>query len=283
MFTRRCSERRFFLRPDRVTTNTFWYCLGWAAQKHGLVLHAAVAMSNHVHIHATDPQGNYPNFLRDFLGLLARCMNCWRGRWEHFWDANQTSVVSLEDEGAQLDKLLYVLGNPIEIVGRAERWPGASSLASILYQRPIVASRPKHFFRDGDDGGSMPDTVTLSFEPAPAFAHLTRKEYVELIRSGIAQREAAAAQSGRKFLKPKAVLNQKWFSRPSDVEPRRALIPTVASRDRWRRFESLKRNRAFNDLYRRALQAFCSGVRDVVFPIGTWLMRFRAPILVEGQ
>jgi len=46
MFTRRCSERRFFLRPDAETTNAFWYCLGWAAQKHRQVLHAAVALSN---------------------------------------------------------------------------------------------------------------------------------------------------------------------------------------------------------------------------------------------
>jgi len=98
MFTRRCSERRFFLRPDSPTNNAFWYCLGWAAQIHGIVLHAAVAMSNHVHVVATDTRGVYPNFLRDFHGLLARVINAARGRWEHFWDANQASAVLLADE-----------------------------------------------------------------------------------------------------------------------------------------------------------------------------------------
>jgi len=106
MFTRRCSERRFFLRPDPLVTNAFWYCLGWAAEKHGMVLHAAVAMSNHVHVVASDPRGVYPDFLRDFNGLLARVVNAARGRWEHFWDSNQASAVLLEDDAAQLDKVV---------------------------------------------------------------------------------------------------------------------------------------------------------------------------------
>ena len=31
MITRRCSERRFFMRPDRETNNAFIYCLALAA------------------------------------------------------------------------------------------------------------------------------------------------------------------------------------------------------------------------------------------------------------
>ena len=33
MITRRCSERRFFMRPDRETNNAFVYCLALAARK----------------------------------------------------------------------------------------------------------------------------------------------------------------------------------------------------------------------------------------------------------
>ena len=32
MITRRCSERRFFMRPDRKTNNAFIYCLALAAE-----------------------------------------------------------------------------------------------------------------------------------------------------------------------------------------------------------------------------------------------------------
>jgi putative transposase len=33
LLTRRCSERRFFLRPDHATNNNYLYCLAYAAQK----------------------------------------------------------------------------------------------------------------------------------------------------------------------------------------------------------------------------------------------------------
>jgi REP element-mobilizing transposase RayT len=50
MITRRCSERRFFLRPDALVTQIFLYCLGTAAAMFGVQLHAFVAMSNHYHL-----------------------------------------------------------------------------------------------------------------------------------------------------------------------------------------------------------------------------------------
>ena len=284
MFTRRCSERRFFLRPDPETTNAFWYCLAWAAQKHGLVLHGAVALSNHVHVVATDPHGVYPDFLRDFHGLLARVVNAWRGRWEHFWDANQASAVILEDDAAQLDKLTYVLTNPVGLVERAADWPGATALPTIVTGRPILAARPKHFFRDDQDGGLMPETITFSFQPPPGLAHLSRVEYISLLQEhvDVVEEHAAARRrnTGVHVLGRKRILTQHWNDRPADAEPRRQLSPAVACRDKWRRIERLKHNKLFHALYRAAFQGFRAGIA-VVFPLGTWCMRFRAPIQIS--
>jgi hypothetical protein len=283
MFTRRCSERRFFLRPDRETTNAFWYCLGWAAQKHGLVLHAAVAMSNHVHVHATDLRGTYPDFLRDFLGLLARCINAWRGRWEHFWDANQASAVLLDDEAAQLDKLVYVLTNPVDLTAAAANWPGATSVHAIA-GRSVSATKPRHFFRAEKDGGAMPETVAIAFEPPPMVAHLPREAYVSLVQERIAHTEAEAATrrraAGTTVLGRKRILAQRWDARPTDPEPRRQLTPNVACRDKWQRIECLRRNKTFQAMYRAAFSAFRAGA-TALFPIGTWCMRFRAAIQIS--
>jgi hypothetical protein len=281
MFTRRCSERRFLLRPDAETNNTFWYCLGWAAQKHGMVLHAAVALSNHHHVVATDPSGVYPNFLRDFHGLLARSMNALRGRWEYFWDANQASAVLLEDDTAQLEKLVYVLANPTDLVGRAALWPGATSMHALAEGAPIVATIPKHFFRDDDAGGAMPETVTISFQAPPALAQLAREEYVRLVSGRLEQEESSRAERRRELgigvLGPGRIRAQHWNDRPKDAEPRRELSPTVACRDKWLRMERLNQNRSFQDAYRRAFEAFRRGLA-ALFPIGTWAMRFRASI-----
>jgi REP element-mobilizing transposase RayT len=284
MFTRRCSERRFFLRPDPETTNAFWYCLGWAAQKHGLVLHAAVAMSNHVHVVATDPRGVYPDFLRDFHGLLARVVNAWRGRWEHFWDANQASVVALEDEAAQLDKLVYVLTNPVSLVEKASEWPGATALHGIFSGRPVIATRPRHFFRDDDDGGVMPERLAITFEAPPALAHLSLEEYLRSLQHHVALVEKKAASTRREHrtsvLGRKRILAQRWSDKPSNPEPRRGLSPALACRDKWRRIERLRENKLFQKLYHAAFHAFRSGL-TALFPLGTWCMRFRASILIS--
>jgi putative transposase len=284
MFTRRCSERRFFLRPDPETTNAFWYCLGWAAQKHRQVLHAAVALSNHAHVVATDPHGVYPDFLRDFHGLLARVVNAWRGRWEHFWDANQASAVVLEDDAAQFDKIVYTLANPVGLVEKAGDWPGATAVHAIAAARTVVAVRPRHFFRDDDDGGEMPKTVTITFEPPPALAHLSGEEYARLLREKLAAVEKQAASrrrdSGVAVLGRRKVLSQHWSDRPADAEPRRQLSPTLACRDKWRRIERLKCNKQFQALYRAAFEGFRTGAATF-FPLGTWSMRFRAAIQIS--
>lgn len=284
MFTRRCSERRFLLRPDATTNNAFWYCLGWAAKTHGITLHAAVAMSNHVHLVATDSRGVYPDFLRDFHGLLARVVNAARGRWEYFWDANQPSAVLLEDEAAQIDKLTYVLANPVGLVAKAAEWPGATALHSILNSAPVTATRPSHFFRDQKHGGAMPETVTVKFEPLPTVAGRAPKEYVDLVRDLVTDTETKAAERRRAndvaVLGPRRVLAQSWDARPADVEPRRQLNPTLACRDKWLRIERLKSNRLFQDLYQRAFREFRVGIA-ATFPFGTWLMRFRASVQIS--
>jgi putative transposase len=284
MFTRRCSERRFFLRPDSTTNNAFWYCLGWAAKTHGMVLHAAVAMSNHVHVVATDPRGAYPNFLRDFHGLLARVVNAARGRWEHFWDANQASAVLLADEAAQADKLAYVLANPVGLVKLAADWPGATALHSVLTGVPVTATRPEHFFRDEKNRGAMPESVTLTFAPPPTLADRSRQEYVALVRAAVARIEAESDErhrtSSTAVLGPRRVQAQSWADRPGGSEPRGQLSPHVACRDKWLRIERIEANRTFQELYRAAFDDFRKGI-ETIFPFGTWLMRFRAVVRVS--
>jgi REP element-mobilizing transposase RayT len=285
MFTRRCSERRFFLRPDPLVTNAFWYCLGWAAEKHGMILHAAVAMSNHVHVVASDPRGVYPDFLRDFNGLLARVVNAARGRWEHFWDSNQASVVLLEDEAAQLDKVVYTLTNPVGLVDSAADWPGATALPAVLSGTTVVAKRPEHFFRTQDDGGGMPATVELCFLPPPSLSALPRRDYSSLIKEHVdrVEAEAAVARRGARtaVLGKRRILAQRWNDKPSDAEPRRELSPSVACRDQWLRIERLQLNKRFQEIYRDARDAFRAGL-EAIFPCGTWLMRFRAPVQVSS-
>ncbi len=278
MITRRCTQRQFLMRPDRDTNNAFIYCLAIAAQRHHIRVIFTMAMSNHHHTGIEDPQGNYPAFLEHFHKLFAKCQNALRGRWENFWASEQTSVVRLVDEGDVLSKMVYALSNPVKdgLVEKVAHWPGASSLEALTHGTPLVASRPGHFFRED---GDTPDTVTLEIARPTAYEKLASQEFADLVQERIRAVEEAAAdvrrQTGARVLGCRAVLSQDWTARPTSCEPRRELNPRVAARSEWSRIEALLRNRAFRDAYCAARRAFLTGVRDIVFPAGTyWLRRF---------
>ena len=44
--TRRCSERRYFLKPSPQTNGLFLYVLALAVRKYGMRLHALCVLSN---------------------------------------------------------------------------------------------------------------------------------------------------------------------------------------------------------------------------------------------
>ena len=150
MITRRCSERRFFLRPDDETNNAFLYCLALAAQRANVEVTFSEAMSNHHHTGIHDPDGNFPVFTEHFHGLLARCQNAHLGRFESFWSSEPTSVVALVEPNDVLDKMVYAFTNPCaaDLVDKAEEWPGVSTFQPRSPAGWLVATRPKHFFRD---------------------------------------------------------------------------------------------------------------------------------------
>lgn len=270
MVTRRCAQRELLLRPDAETNEVFTYCLAVAAERTGIGVSFAMACANHHHTGIHDPSGTFPAFLEYFHGLVARCMNALRGRWENFWASEQASVVELVTADDVLAKAIYALSNPVKdgLVERAHQWPGASTLRATLTGRAIVASRPRHFF---SEEGSMPERATLRLVHPLEF---TRGNWVESIERGIAAVEARVAaerrKTGHRVLGRAGVLKQRWRSRPRLAAPRRRLSPRVASLNKWARVAALQRRKAFLAAYRRARSAFMSGVDLIAFPPGTY-------------
>ena len=278
MITRRCTQRQFLMRPDRETNNAFVYCLAEAAARYRIQVLFTAAMSNHHHTGIHDPDGNYPAFLEHFHKMFAKCQNALRGRWENFWSSEQTSVVRLVEPADILDKMTYALTNPVKdgLVERAHHWPGVTSLEATLRGARLFASRPKHFFREA---GNMPETVSIEFSRPKGFEHLSAAKYADLVATRVRQAEetvlAERRRTGAGVLGRRGVLAQKTTDRPRNREPRRELNPRVASRSKWSRVEALLRNKAFRAAYAAARATFVAGIRDVLFPPGTyWLRRF---------
>ena len=272
---RRCTQRQYLLKPSKRGNQAFLYALAVAAQKTGVKVLWAVAMSNHQHCGIYDPLGNMVEFTREFHRLVAKHHNAMYGRWENFWASESPTDIMLENAGDILEKLVYSLANPCSahLVERARQWPGVISLPE-QFGRPMVIKRPKTYFRED---GPMPAEVELVFEKPPQFEHLSMEEYRELVAGRLRAVEdeliAKRRAEGRKVLGRGEVRRQSHEDSPRSREPRRVRRPRLAAKNLWRRLEAIQRLKQFVKAYAEALAVWRNGDRNVEFPYGTYAMR----------
>jgi REP element-mobilizing transposase RayT len=267
LITRRCSERRFFLRPDPQVIWIFEYLLALACERHGVELHGFVCMSNHYHLVVTDREGRLPEFQQYLNSLLARAVNCARGRWEAFWTRDSYNAVELLEDAVVLEKLAYTLLNPVRagLVGRARAWGGATSAVMRFGGRRLIA-RPSEFFSE-----DMPEHVGLELV-APPLQRGASTQVDEQLADQIEAVEQEVAKSGFKPMGMAAVLRQNWNGSPTTREPRRGLVPRIAARCAAVRIAAIVELQHWVEAYRTALACFRDGQREVVWPPGTYRM-----------
>jgi putative transposase len=284
LLTRRCFGRQLLLRPCPEVNQIFKFCLAVAAARTGVRVHAYCVLSNHYHIVATDPDGNLPVFMHWLNEYVAKCVNAHLGRWESFWAPGSYSSVALEDDGAIMNRLVYTYVNPVlsGLVRTFGQWPGARSRPAEIGRASETVHRPAGFFRDN---GLVPKTAVLQLVP-PANLRSGDSGWLPALEEQIRVREseirAKFDQEGRRFLGRPRVLRQSPLSRPRGGEPRRGLSPRVATRDKWKRIESLQRLKEFLLDYRAAWREFARGDRSVAFPFGTYAMRIRYGVCCNG-
>jgi len=278
--TRRCSQRCFLLRPSARTNEIFAYCLALAAERTGVLVHSFCVLGNHWHAIVTDPDGRLPEFLETVHKLVAKCVNASLGRWENLWSSEPPSVVRLEDDEIVIEKIVYTLCNPTTagLVAHGHEWPGLRTRPRDLAGSATTVRRPDVFFREV---GPTPETVVLRIVP-PAIENRTAAEIVREIDERVRAREqeirAEAARTRRSFLGRKRVLAQDPFDSPNTKEPRRKLSPRVAAADPAVRVHALGLLEQFQQAYRAAFEKWMRGIRNVVFPDGTYALRVRAAV-----
>ena len=279
--SRRTTRRYFLLNPDksRALEQCYWYCLGLSAQRFGVVVHAACLMSTHSHEVVTDVGGQLPRFLQEFHRLLALCTKALRGWPGEVFDKRSTGQHALLTPEATLDALSYLIANPVEAgaVRYARDWPGAHTLPRDIGTRVIKVDRPPHYF--DPENAAWPDTVELQLEMP---ADIALDYGAELAGARIAERVKArehrawqeSKRTGIAFIGARRVLHQAHTKRARSHERFGVLNPRFAAGGRREAAsEAVKRIRAFNAQYDRALAAWTAGKRTVHFPVGTWWMR----------
>jgi len=274
LITRRSAQRQLLLKPSPVVNALFRFVLAVAAARYGILVHAYCVMSNHFHLVVTDARAQLPAFEQFLDSLVARALNAVYGRWEHFWAPGSYSAVRLETPEDIVEKVVYTLANPVTagLVARGHDWPGFWSAPERMGGKAEVVRRPDFFFKPD---GTMPEEAHLQVVIPPGFtsAEEVRKRVVSALEESELRVNRERRQKGWSFLGVRRVLAQKHTDRPRGGEPRRGLNPRVAARDKWRRIEALGRLASFLTAYREALGRLRCGVRDVVFPAGTYHLR----------
>jgi REP element-mobilizing transposase RayT len=289
LVTRRTLRRHHLFRPDSDIRRLYLYALAVCAHQFGVLVHAVTLMSTHEHLIVTDPRGRLPDFLHRLHRLVALGTKVLR-KWEGpTWDHERPSVVRLLTEQAIIEKLAYVMANPVKagLVRRACDWPGITVLPQELGRRMWRIERPQAFF--DADNPQWPESVELSLTIPPALqgAYCARALRDAVRRELELQEEAAHRElkkRGWRVLGPERVRRLSPYRRATSVEALRARNPTfaVGRGQRSRFFEAVAQLRGFRRAYRQALEQWRAGLRSVGFPRGTWCMCRIHGVLIDA-
>ena len=279
--SRRTTRRHFILNPDeaRQLERAYWYCLGHAAALHGIVVHAGCLMSTHSHEVVTDVRGELSLFLQTFHRNLALCAKAIRGWPGEVFDKRSAGAHELLTPEATIESLAYLIANPVEAmaVRYAKDWPGAQTLPRDIGTRVVRVRRPPHYF--DPDSPKWPEVVELALQMPTALeldygTELAQKRISDRVKDREHRAWQESKRTGIHFVGRRRVLHQPHTKRARSYEAFGSLNPQFAAAvHRRAATEAVKRLRAFNAQYDRALAAWTSGKRTVLFPFGTWWMR----------
>ncbi|MBK9264880.1 MAG: transposase [Polyangiaceae bacterium] len=285
MVTRRTICRYFLLRPDDEMRELVEYSLALAARVYRVKVHAFCAMSTHIHLVVTDPHGMLPFFLAYFHRFVAMGTKVLR-RWEgSIWDSEAPSVVELLSRKAIVEKIAYVLANPVAAgaVLDPDEWPGAKTRVADIGQTVLKTRLPRVYF----DATKWPEVVELPIDLPPMIAEAD----AEAFRDDVAKALEREVEEARKTIAPENVLGPKRAAtistetRSKTSEPTRKLNPTFAAGRGCGAIAAAAARavKAFRAAYRAALDRWCAGDRDVAFPEGTWWMRVFHSVNIGGS
>ncbi len=263
MVTRRTSERRFLLKPNKKIKQIIHYTLAWAASKHSILLHEYMFEFNHYHMVLTDTKGSLPAFMRDFNSMSSRAIAHHYGFNWPIWGKDSYNAVALITKEAVHNAIVYTLTNPVKdrLVCSSKQWIGSNSL-NMEYEEPIHITKPKTFFSK-----KLPETATLQIE-APLHDNLD--DLRPSIRHDVALKEQEINQAKPGVLGLALLLKQAITDSPFTKRVLFKLKPTIKARNPWLMLEAIQRKKVFQTQYQEALKRMQTLEDKVVFPAGTY-------------
>ena len=280
--TCRTIQGRYLFRPSPDFNDRFLGILGRVQRRYQMRLCAVCVLSNHLHLLLiVEDALQLSRFMRDLKSKLAREVNRltgWRGT---VFDRRYESAVVTDEEGAQIERLLYILSNGCKegLVDRPQDWPGVHCAKALIDGEPLTGhwfdrSREYAARNQGQDFDRLRYATEepVEFSPLPSWAHLPpdvyRARIKALVESIIAEAALARSATGRPVEGVESILSRDPQSRPAKLS--RSPAPLVHAATKAARKAFYKMYAWFVAAFRSAAEKLKQGDREARFPIGSF-------------
>jgi REP element-mobilizing transposase RayT len=280
--TCRTIQGRYLFRPGPALNDLFLGILGRVQKRYQMRLCATCVLSNHFHLLLIVKDGQQlASFMRDLKSKLAREVNRltgWRGT---VFDRRYDSAVVTEEEGAQIERLLYLLSNSVKegLVEQPQDWPGVHCVNALLEGEPLIGhwfNRSREYAarnqRQDFERLRYATEEAVVFSPLPCWAHLPPEVYKARIRTLVDTVVAEAAlersRTGRPVEGVESIVARDPQYRPAKLA--RSPAPLVHAATKVARKAFYEMYSWFVAAFRSAAEKLKQGDREARFPAGSF-------------
>ena len=280
--TCRTLQGRYLFRPGPELNDLFLGILGRVQHRYQMRICGLCVLSSHFHLLlVVEDAQQLSRFMRDLKSKLAREVNRltgWRGT---VFDRRYDSAVVTEEEGAQIERLLYIFSNGVKegLVERPQDWPGVHCVNALLDGEPLTGhwfNRSREYAarnqRQDFERLRYPTEETVDFSPIPCWAHLPPELYrariQALVDSVIAEAALARSETGRPVEGVDSILSRDPQYRPAKLA--RSPAPLVHAATQAARRAFYKMYSWFVAAFRSAAEKLKQGDREARFPAGSF-------------
>jgi hypothetical protein len=257
--------------------------LGRAQRLYPLEVVGYSCLSNHYHLLLwVETAERLSDFMRYFSGNVAREIARLTGWKDRVWADRYDGILVTAEEEAQVRRLAYVLSNCVKegLVARVQEWPGVHCGHPLLTGESVVEGTwfDRRMEYNARLRGKEPEpreftrTEQVVLSQLPCWKHQTPEEYrtriAELVREIEETAEVARRESMIKPVGVDGIRAQNPETRPRKLK--KSPAPFVHAATKAARKAMWEAYCHFVAAFREAAEKLKAGVRNAVFPIGSF-------------
>jgi putative transposase len=280
--TCRTLQSRFLLRPGGALDEIIVGVLGRAQRRYKVRFCGYMVASDHYHfLLDVDNALQLARFMGYVNSKIAREISRLYGWKDKVWSRRYQAIVVSSEEGAQIERLKYLLANGVKegLVARPQDWPGVHVARALIHGEDLTGTwfdRTKEYAARNRgktfDRLQYASVETLHLSPLPCWKDLPedvwRARALGLIHEIEEEAAVRRSRTGSQPLGAAAILGQHPHDRP--IHSKRSPAPLFHALSATVRRELWEAYRWFVAAFREAAEKLRAGDRNALFPLGSF-------------